>query len=187
MGIQSGPCTWGTRRDWGKRQTTPDQQVSGLISEGTYLQRWLQDEPVSIAAHQHLRSLHKGLHWVQSHRPSGWSLNTRLLPQDCILENGSHCGNDGQKAHFRDEKRGWGASDCLDPAHRLTSDHIPLVTSSWMGYEYEQVREVSSLYRVVEGESGSTFIIFIIIDSLLIQSVMAINKSFYFFISESQI
>ena len=45
-----------------------------------------------------------------------------------------------------------------------------------MGHEYEQVREVSSLYRAVEWESGSTFIIFIIIFSLVIQSIMATNK-----------
>lgn len=49
-----------------------------------------------------------------------------------------------------------------------------------MGYEYEQVRRYPPYTECREGESGSTFIIFIIIDSLLIQSVMAINKSFIF-------
>lgn len=38
------------------------------------------------------------------HCPDG--LNNTLLSQGCFLENGSHCGNDGPKVHFKDRGEG---------------------------------------------------------------------------------
>lgn len=45
------------------------------------------------------------------------------------LENGSRCGNSGQKGHSKD-RAGRGASHCQDPDLGLTGGHILSITSS---------------------------------------------------------
>lgn len=56
------------------------------------------------------------IHW-----PDG--LNNTLLSQGCFLENGSHCGNDGPKVHFKDRGEGK-QTDCPGPAHRPTGGQL---------------------------------------------------------------
>lgn len=85
---ETGPSTRRMRRDRRKRQTTPDWQVTGLISKGAYSQglSWgPQDEQTSVPARQYLKSVYRGLNGVQSLIPSS-SQNNTLLCQGCVLE-----------------------------------------------------------------------------------------------------
>ena len=59
---------------------------------------WPQDEQISTPTSQNLKSLDRGLNWVQPHIPP----NNTLLSQGCVLEKGSHLGNGGQIVRSKD-------------------------------------------------------------------------------------
>lgn len=105
--MQAGPPHSRARREGRERQATPHLEVVGLILKGAYLRglSWVPLEEIYRPAGQGLKSsypVNPGINWVHwTYCPD--SLNNLMLPQDCVLENGSGYGDSGQKAVSKDK------------------------------------------------------------------------------------
>ena len=78
----------------GRRQVYSERELTSKACLGTARQ-------VSEPSGQRLLSIFRGFSGVQSRPPSGRTHNT-LVFDDCLLKNGSHCGNGGQMVNFKD-------------------------------------------------------------------------------------
>lgn len=107
--MQAGPHPGRARREGRERQAAPDWEVAGLIPK-TYRRglSWAPlEEEISRPAGQDLKSsypMNPGITRFLRHAVE--SLNTPMLSQCCILENGSGYGNSGQKVHSKDRGGG---------------------------------------------------------------------------------
>lgn len=97
------PLDMRERRDFRKRQTTPEWQMVVLISEGTYLRglSWAAaDKKSPYLPTRILRIISEALtRFSRIHHPD--SLHNTLLSQGCILK-GLLCGKGGKNIHPKD-------------------------------------------------------------------------------------
>ena len=99
---------------------------------------------MSKSSHTHtpnLKSLYRGLNWVQSHcHPD--SLNTTFYLKAVSLEKLLKIGD----ASVQGQRRRWGASSWLNPAHRSTSSHISSMTAPHTHCKRQKETHIPSSY-----------------------------------------
>ena len=127
MKLKTDPWIQKAKRDWRKRQTTPDWQMEDLAKKLMQRSVW--------GIHKMSRSpglptrilkisidVLMGVSCISS--PHGLS-NTLLFPGISILENAPSVGMVGWR-YLPRTKEGWGVSDCLKPAPGSTGGHDDL-------------------------------------------------------------
>ena len=93
-----------TGKSWRKRQTTLCGRFNKQETSHMRLLLGSCKEQISRLVHQNLES-YMEVNWVQSIYHSD-GLNNTLLFQGYVLENSSHCGNDGQNVCSKDREVG---------------------------------------------------------------------------------
>lgn len=106
---ESGLSTWRARRDWRKRQTIQMDIGNRCNKQGNLHTKLI------LGGHKTSRSLFPPTKTLKvyiealtgfSHVYHSNGLNNSMSFQGCVLENGSGCGNGGQKTYSKDRAGG---------------------------------------------------------------------------------